>query len=108
MPIKDKSLYPKDWKAIASEIRKRAGDRCECLGHCGNHLIRCIAQQGSTLFLKGTVVLTTAHLCFTPSCVDRKHLLSMCQTCHNRYDSSHRVINSRKTREAKRLKAVSA
>lgn len=38
MPIRpsQRARYPKDWKAIAAGIRKRASDRCECNGECGD------------------------------------------------------------------------
>ena len=32
MPIKDKSRYPPDWKAVSLRIRERAGQKCEDCG----------------------------------------------------------------------------
>lgn len=104
MPIKDKKAYPKNWKEIVEEIRARANYCCECPGLCGDHPTMCLEVHGQyAITFRGSVILTTAHLCFTPSCDDRRHLLSMCQKCHNRYDNSHRQRNAAITRANKKL-----
>lgn len=105
MPIKDKSLYPKNWKEIVTKVLKRSGGRCECLGQCGLHTTmgRCIELGGEEArYARGRIVLTVAHLCHDASCDDIAHLRHMCQRCHNRYDVPFRRKNSRKTRQDKK------
>lgn len=115
MPIRDKTIYPKNWKAISKEIRfVRAKGRCECSGECGLHKTtpgprRCVEVHGQLAkWAKGKVILTVAHLdaeggvCrHKKPCAVRKHLKAMCQRCHLRYDHPRHMANSRATREAK-------
>ncbi len=115
MPIKDQSIYPKNWKAISREVRfTRAQGRCECSGECGLHRTtpgprRCTERHGEPArWAKGKVILTVAHLdapggpCrHKKPCGWRKHLKAMCQRCHLRYDHPRHMANARATREAK-------
>jgi hypothetical protein len=105
MPIKpeNRKRYPKNWKGIRAEIINRAGNRCECLGHCGLHNgRRCIEENGNRAqFARGRVVLTVAHLDHTPENCDPSNLLAMCQRCHLRYDVDHHKENAAKTRREK-------
>lgn len=87
--------YPPDWEIIVADVRVRANGRCECEGECGLHLraasrhrsSRCKERDGHpALFARGTIMLTTAHLCHETRCDDRSHLKQMCQRCHLRYD----------------------
>jgi len=32
----NRALYPADWKEIATRVRARASNRCECKGECGS------------------------------------------------------------------------
>ena len=97
----ERGRYPKDWKAISRRIREREGNCCKwCLAPNGETIERrpdgswfrhshtgvCMGEP-----CKGVViVLTTAHLDHTPeNCAD-DNLASLCQRCHNRYDSKHR------------------
>lgn len=101
----EKKRYPKDWRQIAERIKRRAQDRCECLGECGGHAAgveRCPERQyhQATTF-NGTVVLTVAHLDHTPENCANHNLKAMCQRCHLRYDRDHHAKNAAATREAK-------
>ena len=107
MPIKPENAarYPKDWKkVVVPRIRARSGDRCECLGECGDHgmvilPMRCTAvNRQQHPMTKSMVVLTVAHLNHTPEDCRDEVLRHMCQRCHLRYDSSHHQKNARVTR----------
>jgi hypothetical protein len=104
MPV-DAKKYPKNWKAISAEIRKRSGGQCECTGECGLHRTtggprRCMERNGHPAkWAKGMVVLTTAHLCHNPRCARRTHLKAMCQRCHLRYDVALHKQHRRERRE---------
>lgn len=104
MPIKDKSVYPKNWKQISNEIKARAKNQCECEGECKlHHGRRCIERHGEKAhYANGKIVLTVAHLNHNPKDNRRKNLKAMCQRCHLRYDSKHNQQNARKTRREKK------
>src|SRR3990167_6506501 len=95
MPF-DTSKYPKSWRSISAEVRKRSGGRCECAGECGLHngadlferkSHRCIEKNGAVAkFARGKIVLTVAHLNHKPMDCSRLNLKAMCQRCHLRYD----------------------
>lgn len=109
MPIKDKSLYPRNWPLIRIEILTRAGNRCECDGVCGtdhaaqNGDKRCAEFHGSwAAHFRGRVILTTAHLNRNPKDSRRRNLAAFCQGCHLRYDAPHHAFNATLTRERKR------
>ena len=103
--------YPKNWKSISLEIRKRSGNRCECWGECGLHngqdLIdsyngRCREyNKTKARFARGMVVLTVAHLCHKTKCARRSHLKAMCQRCHLRYDTDLHIKHAKETRKLK-------
>ena len=102
------SDYPKNWKEISAEIRLRSGGRCECTGECGLHngrdLIdtyngRCKEMNNTKAkYAKGSVILTTAHLCHKTKCARRSHLKSLCQKCHLRLDIDLHIKHSKETR----------
>lgn len=106
MPIRpsERARYPKDWKKISLDIRRRSWGRCECIAECGLHPDwRCFEISGlPALYAKGRVVLTVAHLDHQPETRDPKKLKAMCQRCHLRYDTGHHVKNARITREQKK------
>jgi hypothetical protein len=89
-------IYPKNWKQIVAEIRKRARnadglEQCECHGQCLKHYGRCEEINGTWpkhRRSKGKVKIrfTTAHLCHSPECDDKSHLRAMCEPCHLIYD----------------------
>lgn len=90
------SLYPKNWKEIGIEVRKRSKnsdgkEQCECSGECLKHHERCEEINGTWAKYRrrrGSVKVrfTIAHLCHTPNCDDRSHLRAMCEPCHLIYD----------------------
>jgi 5-methylcytosine-specific restriction endonuclease McrA len=85
MPIRpeNKARYPKDWPQISQRIRERAGWRCE-----GSPAFPdCRAVNGEPHPATGsTVVLTVAHLDYTPENIADENLRAWCQRCHNTYD----------------------
>ncbi len=98
-------VYPAFWKTLSHKIRvERAKGRCECTGECGLHRThpgprRCVELNGQPAkWAKGTVVLTTAHLCQDSTCDDETHLKAMCNRCHLRYDVKQHQSNAFRTR----------
>lgn len=105
MPIKDKTLYPRNWPLIRLEILERAQHQCECDGICGiaHATGRCPERdRRRAIYFNGRVVLTTAHLNRNPKDNRRSNLRSMCQRCHLRYDRPQHVFNAVITRDARR------
>lgn len=133
MPIRDKSLYPPNWRDISHYIRfVRAGGKCEECGVAhGAYIVRSVEDpsryllvdemtdihhlpDGSPIklselpseFCDGKyvhIVLTTAHLDHDPMNNDESNLKSLCQRCHLRYDAKHHAKNAVRTRRRKRL-----
>lgn len=132
MPIKkeNRARYPKDWKAIRTEVLARAGNRCEwegCGVENGEWGLRDLAgkwwrsmdfadglvpedtlfeRDGETPRTAYKIVLTLAHLDHTPENNgepgNRPNLRAWCQYHHLAYDRPHHLANGRKTREAKK------
>lgn len=122
----DYSQYPANWRKIRESILRRAGERCECSGQCGDahNGGRCNVPNGATvqrnpkqpaqwqehhgcsLCLGGDpecrsirVVLTIAHYPDpTPSNCAEFNLWAFCQRCHLRVDHVQHVRNARATR----------
>lgn len=94
MPIKDRSLYPSDWKQISHRIRfERAKSRCEGSPAYPD----CQAEHGQPHPVTGSkVVLTVAHLDHNPTNCDEDNLRAMCQRCHLNYDAQLHAQNRRK------------
>lgn len=95
MPIRpeNRDRYPKIWKQMVAAARERSGNRCECVGQCGdNHGGRCTARNGEAHPHTGSiVVLTLAHEHGVPleeESIER--MFHACQRCHNRYDAPMR------------------
>ena len=87
MPIKDKSLYPKNWKMISWIIRAEAGNQCEL----------CDALNGMPHPKTGSkVVLTVHHLDFNPGNNLRYNLIALCQRCHIRLDAKWKAWKRKK------------
>ncbi len=101
MPIKDKSLYPDDWRQIRIRILDRAHDRCEgspTYPDCRADNYRPHPVTGSK------VVLTIAHLDNDPTNCRDENLKAWCQRCHLTYDAQFHASNAAKTkRERKRV-----
>lgn len=96
MPIKDKSLYPADWKAISHRIRfGRAKGKCERCGAAHNEY-----EMHDGKLVK--IILTTAHLDHDPTHNDDSNLAALCQRCHLRHDARQHADNAAETRQRKR------
>lgn len=115
MPVKDWSLYPKDWKEIRARIEERAHGFCE---RCGvpNHSL-CIRIRGgeyvpiaetdqATAVRHGykvvRIVCTTAHLNHDVADNRDENLRFLCQRCHLRHDAKHHAQNAAATRARKK------
>lgn len=106
MPIRpeNRARYPKTWKAMVAQARERSGDRCECVGQCGQAHVwgRCTAINGQPHPQTGaTVVLTLAHMHGVP--LEETSIARMfhaCQRCHNRYDAPMRRAGVRQRARA--------
>lgn len=104
MPIRpeNRNRYPSDWPEISHRIRfERAGGRCECQGECGRRTDsgRCPNTHTGIAYDTGSrVLLTTAHLDYTPENCDPDNLRAMCQGCHLHYDRDHHAETARRTR----------
>jgi hypothetical protein len=109
MPI-DLTNYPPSWGPFSYSIRYlRANGRCECTGECGLHRPnpnprRCIEHHHHPArFARGTICLTTAHLCHCdPPCAIPAHVKAMCQRCHLRLDRQIHALHARATWRKKR------
>ena len=71
-------LYPANWKAIANEVKTRAGWRCQ-ICH-----VACYGPGEAVETRK--LVLTTAHLDHDPTNHWDARLCALCAPCHLRYD----------------------
>lgn len=95
MPIRpeNRARYPKSWPQMVAAARERSGNRCECVGQCGeDHGERCEALNGEPHpITTSIVVLTLAHEHGVPleeTSIER--MFHACQRCHNRYDAPMR------------------
>lgn len=100
MPIKpeNKARYPKNWKAIRSQILERAGHKCEGSPDYPDCRVENYSKHPDT---GSKVVLTIAHLDHTPENCEPSNLRAWCQRCHLHYDHPHHLQNSARTRRAK-------
>lgn len=127
-----RSKYPAYWEEFSRRIRaERAGNECEACG-VKNYAVgvweqegfrelivagdyrsaRTIADSGNRELPKYApraivIVLTVAHLCeCDPICADEKHVLALCQACHNRRDAPmcarHAAITRAKRNDGRR------
>lgn len=119
MPM-DRRLYPKNWEAIALEVKRQAGWDCEqCHRPCrrpGESVAELIERIDSIqpkwdlweeeeteefglveVPKVGRFVLTVAHLNHEPADCRRENLKALCSVCHLRYDA-------RQIRTKRRLK----
>jgi hypothetical protein len=100
--------YPQNWEMFSADVRvNRAHGRCECTGECGYHNKfrtepRCLEEDKcAAQFFRGTVHLTTAHLCACdPPCANYEHVKAMCQGCHLRLDATRKADARRARRHA--------
>lgn len=128
MPIKDKSKYPPDWKAISKRIRERDGQRCKWCGVANYAVgardrfgewhdedsIHCM-NSGCGIHLFGEdfpkiikIVLTVAHIDHDTANNADDNLAALCQKCHLTHDAKFHVANARGTRIEKKRAAIRA
>lgn len=97
----DCSLYPKDWKQIATTIKNEAGWRCEnCDRPCrlpNESKDDFLVRISETIWLAnafdfngnlkiGRFTLTVAHLDHSPENCSRSNLRALCSVCHCQMD----------------------
>jgi hypothetical protein len=113
MPI-DPASYPANWRDFSNWVRfVRASYTCECTGQCGLHQPnpnprRCMEyHHRRSLYARGTIHLTTAHLCAChPPCAIPGHVIAACQRCHLRIDRKLHAANRKKTLASRHLLAL--
>jgi len=137
MPIKpeNKELYPREWRAIAAEVREREGNACKvCRVPNGKFILRSRdrktystgdcefydAETGEYLGCTNMpdngegdraikIVLTVAHLNHDTTDNgkpgNRPNLAALCQMHHLRHDQAHHQKNAAATRDRKRAEA---
>ena len=130
MPIKpeNRARYPADWKAIRASILERAEHKCErCKAPNRQRIARGGGNDAGTYMLDTAevfcdqtgkllgqihmsdydvarmtdIVLTIAHLDYTPENCAPDNLRAWCQKCHLAYDAEHHKTNSAATRRAR-------
>ena len=109
MPI-IRARYPKDWSAIAAQVKHDANWRCEhCQRPCQEpseplpHLLSRIQVWRQTHtpipadFAEAPrrYLLTVAHLDQRPENRDRANLKALCTVCHLRFDARFRATQKR-------------
>lgn len=116
MPVKDKSVYPINWKQIRERILERDQDECKfCYVPNGMIITRddkgnwweAFFQDGEHFAFTGhskpiRIVLTIAHLDHDPSNNADDNLAALCQRCHLRHDIKQHVSNAAVTRRLKK------
>ena len=68
--------YPKNWKEIAFELKKRAGWKCSMCAHYND--------------VKGGYALTVHHVDGDPENNYRSNLVVVCQRCHLKLEHERR------------------
>lgn len=94
MPM-DRSKYPADWDAIATEVKDQAGWKCE---QCGRQ-----CRFPGDRFDTHKRTLTVAHINHVESDCRPENLVALCPRCHLAYDQARRVLQRLAT---KRIKSV--
>ena len=116
----NRSLYPRNWEAIAHQIKTAANWTCQACGReCKrpdeemfefmeriqtNRLSECPVVR-EYLAHPTRWVLTVAHLDHRPENCDRANLKALCAPCHCRYDLSQ--MARKKMLKAERLGQLS-
>lgn len=86
----DRKRYPKNWQAIARQIKDEADWKCEfCHKQC---------RRPGESFDTHKRTLTVAHLNHTPEDCRRENLKALCAPCHLRYDAKHHAQTRAKRR----------
>lgn len=109
--MRNKHLYPGNWKDISLAVRERANWQCQvCCKPCRRPSESVEAFANRTGLSTESMLnpqrwcLTVAHLNHQPSDCSLKNLKAMCAPCHLRYDAQHHA-NSRKVNRRKLLEA---
>lgn len=110
-----KENYPENWESIRREHLRKARNRCECKGICGEphgnrKTSRCQRKVGQELPTKkgGTykVSLQLAHRCSCkPKCGLNEHLILLCNGCHLRMDMDKHQGRTKRLRAQKKQQA---
>lgn len=105
----DYKQYPKNWKWISAQVRKRNDGRCElCYApngemvvrtKYGDHPWRLISDTGDK---KVKVVLTVHHIDSNHNNNSEQNLISLCQRCHCRLNLADHIKHSKETRAKKK------
>jgi len=106
MPM-NRSLYPKDWEAIARNIKNKSNWSCEQCGRLcrrpGESWQELEQRLSIAIHKKQQYTLTVAHLNHIPADCSESNLKAMCSVCHLQYDAIHhkesRIINRRQQME---------
>ena len=113
--------YPRDWKAIALQVKKDAAWFCQ---HCGkpcrepgesvtdfekrldqkwqpqlSERLADYERTGVLQYKPKRFLLTLAHLDQEPSNIAHENLKALCAPCHLRFDVKFRGFNGRRLRE---------
>lgn len=106
MPVNWKN-YPKNWKAIALDVKVKAGWRCqncgrpcrekgETWGDFEQRLKRSDEGWGKEFEKPVRFTLTVAHLNHDTWDNRTENLRALCSVCHLRYDAKYHAQNRRK------------
>ena len=87
MPM-EKHRYPPDWKKVATEVKEKAGWKCQ---KCGKQ-----CRRPGEPFDTHRNTLTVAHLDHIPEHMEESNLMAMCAPCHLRYDAAQHAESRRK------------
>jgi hypothetical protein len=109
----DRSLYPKNWEELATDIKQRANWTCQkCKKECrrpgeklGDFILR--LTEGNLRDTDWSEIaehpqrwtLTVAHLDHEPSNSAPQNLLALCAPCHCRMDLRAMPYKSRRKKE---------
>lgn len=88
----DPSLYPVDWRLIATCVKEAADWVCQ---ECGKQCRR-PGEKGSQ-----ADTLTVHHIDHLPSNCAMDNLIALCAPCHLRADAQYHAHNARRTRARK-------
>ena len=94
MPM-NRALYPKNWDAIAFEIKSAANWTCQ---KCGKKCLEpheVFSAYKSDRRQWAIRTLTVHHLDHMPMNCDRKNLIALCSVCHRRQHASDKKFGIR-------------
>ncbi len=97
MPVKDWSLYPDNWNAIARAVKVACDWRCQICG------LQC--RRPGELFDTHRRTMSVMHLDHCPSNVSDDNLRGACSKCHLQYDARHHAESAAETRRRRKVEA---